>query len=125
PGYRRGGAVVWPARGTNTKHSGYPWASWAGDINQPGSGDYGNPVRAYRDGVVAGVARWNRSYGHHVRINHPDTGQNTLYAHLSKILVRVGEAVKAGQLVGRVGSTGNSSGPHLHFEIAGGAADIQ
>lgn len=122
-GYASGG-YVWPAVGTTTQHtSGYPWATWAGDINQPGSGDYGNPVRAYRSGSVAS-ALWNGndgSYGNVIRLNHPGFG-STLYAHLSDILVRAGQSVTAGQQIGRVGSTGNSSGPHLHFEISGGSA---
>ncbi|KHL19587.1 peptidase M23-like protein [Mumia flava] len=119
-GYRNGG-YVWPATGGVTRHSGYPWATWAGDINEPGAGDYGNPVRAYMDGVVASTAKLGTSYGWHVRMNHPGNG-STLYAHLSDILVSAGQRLSAGDLLGRVGSTGNSSGPHLHFEILGGRA---
>lgn len=121
PGYKGGGRVVWPAKGTSSRHSGYPWATWAGDINQPGTADYGAPVRAYRDGKVAATNRWGHSYGNHIRLNHPGNG-STLYAHLSQIAVRAGQEVTAGQLIGRVGNTGNSFGPHLHFEIAGGSA---
>ena len=123
PGYKSGGRVVWPAKGTSSRHSGYPWATWAGDINQPGTADFGAPVRAYRDGKVAATNRWGHSYGNHIRINHPGSG-STLYAHLSQIAVRAGQAVTAGQQIGRVGNTGNSFGPHLHFEIMGGAAKI-
>lgn len=100
-----------PAAGSWHRHSsGYPWARWAGDINQPGSGDYGNQVRAMRAGKVRAVHRWNYSYGHHVEIGHE------LYAHLSRINVHQGQHVRRGQVIGRVGSTGNSSGPHLHLE---------
>ena len=123
PGYNGGGRVVWPARGTSSRHSGYPWASWAGDINQPGTIDYGAPVVAYRDGKVASTNRWGHSYGNHIRLNHPGNG-STLYAHLSQIAVRAGQSVTAGQLIGRVGNTGNSFGPHLHFEVMGGAAKV-
>lgn len=101
-----------PAYGTWHRHrSGYSFARWAGDINIPGSRDYGNPVRSMGSGRVHAVKRWNYSYGHHVRIG------NKVYAHLSRIYVRKGQRVRYGQLIGRVGSTGNSSGPHLHFEI--------
>jgi murein DD-endopeptidase MepM/ murein hydrolase activator NlpD len=100
-----------PAPGSRHRHSsGYPWAHWAGDINVPGSRDHGNPVRSVGAGRVKVVHRWNYSYGHHVVID------DKLYAHLSRIKVRKGQRVRHGQLIGRVGSTGNSSGPHLHFE---------
>lgn len=100
-----------PAPGSWHRHdSGYSWARWAGDINVPGSGDHGNPVRSVGAGRVTEVNRWNYSYGHHVVIG------DKLYAHLSRIKVREGQRVRHGQMIGRVGSTGNSSGPHLHFE---------
>jgi murein DD-endopeptidase MepM/ murein hydrolase activator NlpD len=100
-----------PAPGSRHQHSsGYPWARWAGDINVPGSRDHGNPVRSVGSGRVTAVHRWNYSYGHHVVIG------DKLYAHLSRIKVDKGQRVRHGQLIGRVGSTGNSSGPHLHFE---------
>lgn len=119
-----GGGVV-PAPGDWNQHtSGYPWARWSGDINIPGSSDYGNPVRAWKPGVVASTAKLNDSYGWHVRINHPASNESTLYAHLSEILVAAGQKVNAGQQIGNVGSTGNSTGPHLHFEIAGGQGQV-
>jgi murein DD-endopeptidase MepM/ murein hydrolase activator NlpD len=100
-----------PAPGSWHRHSsGYPWARWAGDINVPGSRDHGNPVRSVGAGRVKEVHHWNYSYGHHVVIG------DKLYAHLSRIRVHKGQQVRPGQLIGRVGSTGNSSGPHLHFE---------
>lgn len=116
--YARGGII--PAPGSWNRHgSGYPWATWAGDINVPGEGDLGNAVKAYKPGVVA-FAGWggSDSYGNFIRVNHPD-GTQTLYAHLSGMNVRAGQTVRGGQVIGRVGSTGNSSGPHLHFEIKG------
>lgn len=106
---------VKPAPGSGRRHSGYSWARWAGDFPNP----YGTPVHAWKPGVVRSVLYWNRSYGHHVRINHPG-GQSSLYAHMSTIAVRRGQRVRAGQTIGRVGSTGNSTGPHLHFEAKGG-----
>ncbi len=105
-----------PKGSYRTQHPGYPWAKWAGDINVPGSGDYGNRVKAFKNGTVTSVKRWGTSYGNHIRIKHPD-GTETLYAHLSKIGVKVGQKVSGGQNIGRVGATGKASGPHLHFEI--------
>lgn len=109
--------VKWPAIGEAHQHtSGYDFAKWSGDINVPGSGDLGNPVGAYKRGKVIDVQRLKDSYGKHITIQHPN-GTSTLYAHLSKIGVRPGDRVRKGQIIGKVGNTGNSSGPHLHFEI--------
>ena len=103
-----------PVPGGGRRHSGYPWASWAGDFPV----GMGTPIRAWKSGTVAATNYWNYSYGKHTRINHPG-GQRTLYAHQSAIGVGRGDQVKAGQTIGRVGSTGNSTGPHLHFEVQG------
>lgn len=65
--------------------------------------------------IAAGYGVWHSSYGYHVVIKH-DFGF-TNYAHLSKIKVKPGQSVAAGQIVGLCGSTGNSTGSHLHFEI--------
>jgi murein DD-endopeptidase MepM/ murein hydrolase activator NlpD len=75
----------------------------------------GTPVRTIGDGVVtfAGV---QRGYGNVIEIAHKDQ-QSTLYAHLSRIDVRQGQRVSQGELLGAVGSTGVSTGPHLHFEF--------
>lgn len=75
----------------------------------------GTPVYAVAAGTVIKATR-DRSYGNVVVINHHN-GYKTLYAHNSKLQVKVGEKVKAGQLIAKVGSTGHSTGPHLHFEI--------
>jgi len=75
----------------------------------------GTYVGAARDGVVAATG-WMGGYGKAVIIVHDD-GFKTLYGHLSQISIRQGAHVKAGQLVGRVGSTGFSTGPHLHFTL--------
>ena len=81
--------------------------------------DYGcplnTPILASADGVVV-YAGWDKTgYGNMVILLHPD-GRATLYAHLSSIYVKLGEKVKQGSLLGHSGSTGNSTGPHLHFE---------
>lgn len=78
----------------------------------------GTVVRAIGGGTVmhAGYGYAGAAYGNHVVIKHSD-GRYTLYGHLSASVVRAGQTVSAGQMIGNVGSTGNSSGPHLHFEV--------
>lgn len=76
----------------------------------------GMPVFAAFDGIVR-LARYDRyGYGYHVVLRHYN-GLETLYAHLSKIECQVGQEVKAGDIIGLGGSTGRSTGPHLHFEV--------
>ncbi len=75
----------------------------------------GTPVRAAGDGVVA-AAGWEGGYGKVVRLRHPN-GYETLYGHLSRIGVKVGEHVIQGMVVGNVGSTGLSTGPHLDYRM--------
>jgi len=75
----------------------------------------GTDVLAVADGKIA-PANWGKAYGTH--LVHKIEGQDTwvIYAHLSKSLVKIGDEVKKGQHIGESGNTGNSSGPHLHFE---------
>jgi murein DD-endopeptidase MepM/ murein hydrolase activator NlpD len=75
----------------------------------------GTPVRAARGGIVA-FAGWAGAYGYVVYVDH-ETGWQTRYGHLSRIDVRVGDRVRQGAVLGAVGSTGASTGPHLHFEV--------
>ncbi|QGG47087.1 peptidoglycan DD-metalloendopeptidase family protein [Heliorestis convoluta] len=79
------------------------------------AGDTGDPIRAVQAGQVA-FAGWKPIYGQTVIIEHPHNVK-TLYAHASRILVRVGQEVERGQTVALVGATGVSTGPHLHLEI--------
>lgn len=81
------------------------------DIEAP----YGSKVVATADGVVE-MAGYYGEYGKAVLIKHP-SGYMTLYGHLSEIYVKAGQEVKAGQVIGKVGSTGRSTGPHLHYEV--------
>lgn len=80
----------------------------------------GTPVMAAAEGtvIVAKNTGWNGGYGKYVVISHPN-GTQTLYAHLNQGSVFVGQRVTKGQVIGSLGSTGNSTGPHVHFEIRG------
>lgn len=76
----------------------------------------GSNVLAAEAGKVT-TAGWNNSYGYYITINHGN-GYITLYAHNSKLLVSKGDNVKRGQVIAKCGSTGNSTGPHIHFEVS-------
>ncbi len=76
---------------------------------------YGTPIRSVGDGTVV-FAGWNGPYGQMVKVRHNGTYQ-TNYGHMSKIAVRYGQKVKQGQTIGYIGSTGFSTGPHLHYEM--------
>lgn len=91
---------------TNTKklHSGIDYAA-----------PYGTSILAAEDGVVL-TAGWNGGYGYCVTVNHGG-GYVTLYGHCSSLSVSAGQTVKRGQTIAKVGSTGNSTGNHLHFEV--------
>ncbi len=78
-------------------------------------GPYGEPVRATADGVVYRVG-YQRGLGRYVKIRHKH-GYVTVYGHLRKYLVHRGERVKKGQIIGYLGNTGRSTGPHVHYEI--------
>ncbi|MFR5140977.1 MAG: peptidoglycan DD-metalloendopeptidase family protein [Acutalibacteraceae bacterium] len=85
------------------------------DIGAPG----GTPILASADGTVTianAIDSWGGGYGYHIKIRHNDTYE-TLYAHCSSICVTVGQKVKQGEVIGYVGTTGNSTGNHLHFEV--------
>ncbi len=76
---------------------------------------WGTPVRAARDGIVERAGWWG-TYGNAVAIDHGDASE-TRYAHLSSVAVAAGQLVRQGDVIGYVGSTGASTGPHLHFEL--------
>ena len=85
------------------------------DIAAPG----GTPILAAADGTVTianAIDSWGGGYGYHIKVKHNDT-YDTLYAHCSSICVTVGQEVKQGEVIGYVGTTGNSTGNHLHFEV--------
>ncbi len=107
------GELAWPLRGRITSSFGMRWGRMHYGIDIAAS--HGTTVRAAASGKVI-YSGWKGGYGNTVMIDHGD-GVVTLYAHNSSLLVRVGQRVSAGQPIARVGSTGRSTGPHLHFEV--------
>ena len=111
---------IWPANGEVTSRFGWrssPWGSGSGDWH-PGidiANEMGTPVTAAADGTVVN-SNWFGGYGNMVEIDHGN-GIVTIYGHNSQNLVTPGQQVKKGQLIARMGSTGYSTGPHLHYEI--------
>ena len=80
------------------------------------SAKVGTEIYATGDGVISKVKRSKRGYGNYVKINH-GFGYETLYAHMSKYIVKKGQKVKRGEVIGYVGNTGISTAPHLHYEV--------
>lgn len=76
----------------------------------------GTPIYASAPGTVVRLSYSNTGYGHHIVISH-NYGYYTLYAHCSRIFVRLGQVIEKGRIIGEVGATGNVTGPHLHYEI--------
>ena len=118
---RRGsGRLIWPVNGTLTSPFGARWGRLhAGmDIAAP----LGTPLRAADSGTVR-LAGPTGGYGNYTCIQH--TGSlSTCYAHQSRIGVSVGQGVRQGQVIGAVGSTGNSTGPHVHFETRSNGSPV-
>ena len=104
------GTFRWPTSGVLTQ--GYWYGHRAIDIGAP----LGTAILAADSGYVAFEGWTDVGYGYLIILDH-NNGYRTYYAHLSNIFVTEGETVKAGQVIGAMGSTGNSTGPHLHFEI--------
>ncbi len=108
---------IWPWYGPITTYFGEPRGdSYHKGIDIDGFNSYGAPVAAAQEGTVV-LAAWDDwGLGYHVIIQHPD-GSRTVYGHLSEIWVSQGQYVSQGEAVGGLGSTGYSTGTHLHFEI--------
>jgi murein DD-endopeptidase MepM/ murein hydrolase activator NlpD len=104
------GVFTWPAWGVLTQ--GYWYGHRAIDVGA----SVGSAIRAADSGFVSFAGWTDIGYGYLIVLDHQN-GFQTFYAHLSDIYVREGETVDKGQVVGAMGSTGNSTGPHLHFEI--------
>jgi murein DD-endopeptidase MepM/ murein hydrolase activator NlpD len=104
------GQFIWPTQGVITQY--YSWYHQAIDIANPAE-----PLDLAADSGTVIHAGWDTTgYGNMIMIDHHN-GFKTLYAHLSVISVVVGQTVNRGDVIGRMGSTGNSTGPHTHFEI--------
>lgn len=105
---------IWPARGVLTSGYGWRWGRMHRGIDI--AAPVGTPIVAAASGVVQ-YSGWNSGgYGYMVDIRHPD-GSMTRYAHNSRLLVRVGQEVDQGEQIAAMGSTGYSTGPHVHFEV--------
>ena len=105
---------VWPAHGVLTSGYGWRWGRMHQGIDV--AGPVGTPIFSAAPGVVE-RSGWNSGgYGNLVEVRHPD-GSMTRYAHNSRLLVESGQQVRQGQQIAEMGSTGYSTGPHLHFEI--------
>ncbi|MBI2873721.1 MAG: peptidoglycan DD-metalloendopeptidase family protein [Firmicutes bacterium] len=107
------GDFVWPLVGRMTSGFGQRWGRLHEGIDL--AAPTGTVIRAARSGVVVRTGWWG-TYGNVIEIDHGN-GVSTLYAHNSRNLVAIGQRVSTGDAVARVGSTGNSTGPHVHFEI--------
>lgn len=112
------GMFAWPLPYTHTLTSsfGTRWGRLHGGLDISDSGVYGQPIYASASGTVTFSGGDNSGYGNYVIIDH-GSGYTTLYGHCSSLVAVTGQYVNQGDLIGYVGSTGNSTGPHLHFEI--------
>lgn len=108
-----GGTFTWPLLAPVSSTFGPRWGRNHNGIDL--AANHGDEIKAARDGEVW-VAGAVTGYGETVILEHAD-GSRTVYAHCSKLLVKPGQKVKQGQVIALVGSTGQSTGPHLHFEI--------
>lgn len=106
------GGGVWPTvnRRINCQYMGY-----SGHTGIDLGGAIGTAIYAYKSGTVS-FAGWGSGYGLHVKIDHGN-GMTTYYAHCSELFVSVGQQVTEGQMIAKIGMTGYTTGPHLHFEV--------
>lgn len=124
-----GGAMLWPLQGVKTTLTSYfkyrrsPTTGYGEfhtgiDITKLGGGTYGYPIHAANSGVIKVAQYSNVSYGNHIVIDHGG-GMMTLYGHCCRFAdgITVGKKVNKGDIIAYVGSTGNSTGPHLHFSV--------
>ena len=113
-------STVWPVKGYISEEFGVPHMPWQPyhtgiDIANPYS-KIGDPVTPFMAGTVIATPELTTSFGKHVIIDHGN-GITSLYGHLSQITTQKGAVVKPGDVIGLEGSTGASTGPHVHFEI--------
>lgn len=116
-----GSGLAWPTNGSVTSGFGYRWGSLHAGIDI--ANGTGTPIRAAKAGTVI-LAGWNGGYGNCIVIDHGG-GFSTLYGHMTRLRASEGQRVDQGDLIGDMGSTGNSTGSHLHFEtrVNGSAQD--
>ena len=107
------GGFIWPTANHYVSGNDY----WSGHLAIDIAAGLGDPVWAADTGVVVFAGWSNGGYGNMVMIDHGN-GWQSLYGHLSQVIAGCGQSVGQGQTIGLAGSTGNSTGPHLHFEIA-------
>ena len=112
------GSFIWPVPYTHniTSEFGMRWGRLHGGIDIAAGGVYGQPIVAADSGTVILAGNQGDGYGNYVIIDHGN-GYKTLYGHMSSVAAYTGQQVSQGEVIGYVGSTGNSTGPHLHFEI--------
>ncbi|MGH9188714.1 MAG: murein hydrolase activator EnvC family protein [Acidimicrobiales bacterium] len=115
-----GSGYAWPASGSVTSRFGQRWGRMHTGIDIASRS--GTPIKAARAGRVV-LAGYNGGYGNAVVIDHGG-GYSTLYAHMSRLRVSDGATVKQGQQVGDMGSTGSSTGTHVHFEVRSGGSAV-
>ena len=118
---------IWPVQGKLTDGFGsrrnpFGGRSWEFHAGQDIAAPAGTPVAVSADGTVEFAGRMG-GYGRVVVVNHGD-GIRTRYGHLSRVEVSVGQLIKGGEQVGRVGSTGRATGPHLHYEVRVGEEPV-
>jgi Membrane proteins related to metalloendopeptidases len=104
------GTFVWPTSGNITQR--YAWYHRGIDI----ANNTAPSILASQGGRIEAVIYGRYGYGNHVVVNHGN-GYQTLYGHMSQIYVSAGDSVSSGQAIGQMGSTGRSTGVHLHFEV--------
>lgn len=124
PSHRTGETNIsfaWPAQGTLTSRFGRRWGRMHKGIDI--AGPVGTPIQAAADGIVIKAGWHSGGYGNLIEVKHND-GTITRYGHNSRLLVSVGQLVQQGHQIAAMGSTGRSTGSHLHFEIlpSGGSA---
>jgi len=115
-------SFIWPTKGVFTSGYGWRWGRMHKGIDI--ANNVGTPIFAAKDGLVT-YAGWSSGYGYLVEMSHRD-GSSTRYGHNSRLLVKKGQLVPQASRISLMGSTGRSTGPHLHFEIRmpdGGALD--
>ncbi|MDD4004573.1 MAG: M23 family metallopeptidase [Elusimicrobiaceae bacterium] len=116
----RGTPAIWPAKGRIASRFGYrlsPFGTMAHEFHSglDIAGPVDSPIYATADGVVR-YADWGYGYGQTILIDH-GFGYSTLYGHTTQLLVKPGEQVRRGQMIARMGTTGRSTGIHVHYEV--------